>query len=350
MTDLFAPYVLGLMRLRNRFVMAPMTRLRADDAGSPTEDVGAYYAQRAAAGLIITEGIAPSRLGRVAPNAPGLYTDEQTRAWAAVVRRVHQRGGLIVAQLMHAGRITHSSTAGELPVAPSAVTPAGTVLTSHGWTAFEQPRELKRRQIPEVVASFVTAARNAMTAGFDAVEIHSANGWLLHQFLADGVNQRTDDYGGYPANRARLTIEATTAVADEVGWHRVGLRISPGNRYNDIVEQDAEAAYIEVLHGLRARPLYLHLLDQEGQGWPRRLRPHWQGVLIADSGTNVESTLPELRRRASEVPADLVSVGRKFLANPDLVARYAKGQPLNPADEATFYVGGSAGYTDYPAR
>ncbi len=347
--DLFAPYRLGDMLLANRFVMAPMTRLRADYGGVPTRLMVDYYAQRAGAGLIVTEGVQPSATGQVCPHAPGLHTDGQVEGWRAVTSAVHARGGRIAAQLMHAGRISHSSTIGGTPVAPSAVTPAGLAATGAGWAAFERPRALGADELCGVAAEHAHAARRAVAAGFDAVELHAANGWLLHQFLADGTNRRTDGYGGLPANRARFVVEVATAVADAVGPARVGLRISPTNTYNDIADGDPAGTCAALLDGLRGLGLlYLHLLEPDGR-FRAQVRRQWDGVLVANTGDAGPSDLSTARLEVDQGQADLFSIRRGFLANPDLVARLRGGAPLTEPDPTTFYGGGARGYTDYPS-
>lgn len=346
--DLFAPCRLGGMLLDNRIVMAPMTRLRAHADGVPTALMADYYTQRAGAGLIITEGIQPSASGQVCPHAPGLHTDRQVQGWGAVTRGVHDAGGRIVAQLMHAGRISHSSTIGATPVAPSAVTPSGQAATRDGWAQFERPRALRADELPGMVAEHVRAARRAVGAGFDGVELHAANGWLLHQFLAEGTNHRTDGYGGSPANRARFVVEVARAVASAIGPARVGIRISPANTYNDVTELDSAGTYAALLDGLRDLGLlYLHLIGTD-PAFRQQVRRQWHSVLVVNTGDHGASDVTTARGLLEGGEADLFSIGRGFIANPDLVARMRSGAPLTEPDPATFYGGGACGYTDYP--
>lgn len=348
MTDLFAPYRLGSFELANRLVMAPMTRNRTPDT-VPNESNAEYYAQRAGAGLIITEGVQPSAVGQGYPATPGLHTDAQTEGWRKVADAVHARGGRIVAQLMHAGRISHPALAGQTPVAPSAVRPAGQVFTPEGMKDFEAPRALETDELPGVVAEFVDAARRAVAAGLDGVELHAANGYLLQQFLADGTNQRTDAYGGSPENRARLVIEVAQAVVAAVGADRVGIRISPGGTFNDISETEVDATYTALVEGLAPLGLlYLHVIAEADTGYAEGLRKLFDGPVIVNTGFTGPSDLATAQQIVDESAGDLFAIGRGFLANPDLVERLRTGAALNEPDAATFYGGGAAGYTDYP--
>jgi N-ethylmaleimide reductase len=347
--SLFTPFRLTDLELSNRLVMAPMTRNRASADGVPTESMATYYAQRATAGLIVTEGTQPSAVGQGYPFTPGAHTAEQAGGWRRVTDAVHERGGRIVLQLMHAGRISHPSLqpGGALPVAPSAVRPAGQVFTVDGLQDFVEPRALETEEIAGLVREYADAARLAVEqGGFDGVEVHGANGYLPHQFLAEGTNTRTDRYGGSAENRARFLVEVTTAVAAAVGPERVGVRLSPANTFNDIAEQDTEATYAAVLAGLAPLKLaYLHVLDSSPEV-TARLRRGWSGTLIV----NVPG-LPTTRENLEQVlqgGADLVAVGQAFLATPDLVARLQAGAPLNTPDPASFYGGTDAGYLDYP--
>ncbi len=349
-TDLFAPYRLGSMELANRFVMAPMTRNRTPDT-VPNALNAEYYAQRASAGLIVTEGVQPSAVGQGYPGTPGLHTDAQTEGWRAVADAVHARGGRIVAQLMHAGRISHPSLIGTTPVSSSATRPAGQVFTGEGMQDFEVPRALETDELPGVVAEFVDAARRAVAAGLDGVELHAANGYLLQQFLADGVNVRTDAYGGSPENRARFVVEVARAVAAEVGGQRVGIRISPGGTFNDISETEVDATYTALLEGLAPLGLlYLHVVADADTGYAESLRKQFDGPVVVNTGFAGPSDLATAQQVVGEGNGDLFSIGRAFLANPDLVARLQAGAPLNEPDASTFYGGTEQGYTDYPTR
>jgi len=350
MTDLFTSYQLGPLPLANRLVMAPLTRNRADEGQVPGDLAVEYYAQRATAGLIIAEGTQPSAVGQGYPRTPGLHTDEQTAGWRRVADGVHARGGKIVVQLMHTGRIGHRLITGLEPVAPSAIAAAGEVYTDQGMKPFEAPRALETAELPGVVAEFVDSARRAVAAGLDGVELHAANGYLLQQFLADGSNQRTDAYGGSPENRARFVVEVATAVAAEVGGDKVGIRISPGGTFNDISETETAATYAALLDGLAPLGLlYLHLLeDPDTSTFGAALRAQWQGPVIVNTGFTGLSDLATAQSAVDSGAADLFCIGRGFLANPDLVERLSSGAELNEPDPSTFYAGGAKGYVDYP--
>ncbi|WP_410605824.1 alkene reductase [Amycolatopsis sp. lyj-90] len=356
MTTVFDPIYLAGRRLPNRVVMAPMTRSRAyGPGGTVTGLTATYYAQRASAGLIVTEGIQPSAIGQGYPNTPGLHTDEQVKAWKDVTNAVHAAGGTIFAQLMHTGRIGHPSlTADRLaPVAPSPVPAAGQVYTVEGPQDYVTPRELDDDAIRATIADFAAAARNAIAAGFDGVELHSANGYLLHQFLAPNTNQRTDAWGGSPAGRARLAAEVTDAVVAEVGADRVGIRLSPGNPFNDIAETDIDdvtATYTELVTRLARHDLaYLHVIGSPLPTVDTTLRKAWPGTFVLNPMTYPDPTGPDAIDLVAEGSADLIAFGALFLANPDLPRRLALGGPYNAPDPATFYGGDHRGYTDYPA-
>lgn len=350
MTDLFAPYSLGPLELANRLVMAPLTRNRAGDGQVPTELAAQYYAQRATAGLIISEGTQPSASGQGYPRTPGLHTDEQVAGWRLVASAVHSHGGKIVVQLMHAGRISHRSIIGTQPVAPSAVAAAGEVYTEQGMQAFEAPRALETTELAGVLEEYVDAARRAVAAGLDGVELHAANGYLLQQFLADSTNVRTDSYGGSPQNRARFVIEVATAVAAAIGADKVGIRISPAGVFNDIAETETEATYAALLNGLNPLELlYLHVAEGPDTDFHVQLRKQWIGTFIFNTGFTGPSDLATAQQAVDSGATDLFCIGRDFLANPDLVQRLKTGAALNEPDVDTFYSGGAKGYTDYPA-
>jgi N-ethylmaleimide reductase len=348
-TDLFSSYQLGNLQLANRLVMAPLTRNRAGAGEAPTALAAEYYAQRAGAGLIISEGTQPSAVGQGYPHTPGLHTDAQVAGWTLIAEAVHARGGRIIAQLMHAGRISHEAITGLRPVAPSAVTPAGEVFTAKGMKAFEEPRALEATELPGVIAEYVDAARRAVQAGLDGVELHAANGYLLQQFLAEGSNTRTDGYGGSPRNRARFVVEVATAVAQAIGADKVGIRISPGGTFNDIAETETEQTYAALLEGLSPLGLlYLHILEGPATDFHQQLRKQWNGTLILNTGFTGPSDLVTAQEAVDTGTADLFCIGRAFLANPDLVERLRTGADLNEPDMSTFYTGGAKGYTDYP--
>jgi 2,4-dienoyl-CoA reductase-like NADH-dependent reductase (Old Yellow Enzyme family) len=349
MSRAFESLTVGRWQLPQSFVMAPLTRNRAGAGEAPTELAAEYYAQRAGAGLIISEGTQPSAVGQGYPHTPGLHTDQQVAGWTLVAEEVHARGGRIVAQLMHAGRISHQAIIGLRPVAPSSITPAGRVYTEQGMQAFEAPRALKTAELPGVIAEFVDAARRAVAAGLDGVELHAANGYLLQQFLADGSNSRTDGYGGSPQNRARFVIEVATAVAGAIGAGKVGIRISPAGVFNDITETETEQTYAALLDGLNPLGLlYLHILEGPDTDFHEKLRKQWDGAVIFNSGFTGPSDLATAQESVDAGATDLFCIGRGFLANPDLVERLRTGADLNVPDLETFYTGGAKGYTDYP--
>lgn len=354
MTTAFDPVRLAGRTLANRIAMAPMTRSRAYGPGlTPTPSVVEYYRQRASAGLIITEGIQPSVVGQGYPDTPGLHSGEQVAAWRRVTDAVHAEGGTIFAQLMHAGRIGHPVVLPEglVPVAPSAVAPRGQLFTHDGPKDFLTPRELSPEGIRATVEDFASAARNAIEAGFDGVELHGANGYLIHQFLAPNSNRRTDEWGGSVENRIRFAVEVTEAVAAAIGAERTALRISPANPYNDIDEPEPDALYGALVQRLEPLgPGYLHVVESG----PRlreltaALRKQFSGTIVLNAATD-GPTGPEALTLIEDGVADLVSYGALFLANPDLPARLRAGGPFNTADPASFFGGDDKGYTDYPA-
>ncbi|MGK5734199.1 alkene reductase [Streptomyces sp. URMC 124] len=353
MTTAFDPIDLAGVRLSNRIAMAPMTRSRAGEGGTATDLTAEYYAQRASAGLIITEGVQPSVVGQGYPWTPGLHSDEQVASWRKVTDAVHAKGGRIFAQLMHTGRIGHPVLLPEglTPVGPSAVAAVGATFTPEGMKDFVTPRELTGEEVRATVADFAAAARNAIEAGFDGVELHGANGYLIHQFLAPGSNHRTDEWGGSVGNRIRFAVEVTRAVVAEIGAARTGLRISPANPLHSIEEPDAEETYTALIDALEPLGLaYLHIMEgAEIRELTSELRKRFSGVLILNARTD-GPTGPDALALIEDGTADVISYGQLFLANPDLPARLAAGGPFNAADRATFYGGeGAKGYTDYPA-
>lgn len=339
-------------RLTNRIAMAPMTRSRAYGPGlSPTETMAEYYAQRASAGLIVTEGVQPSIGGQGYPDTPGLHSDEQIAGWRKVTDAVHARGGTIFAQLMHSGRIGHPDLLpGELrPVGPSPVTPAGQLFTKEGMKDFTEPRELTPDAIRATVDEYVSAARNAVAAGFDGIELHGANGYLIHQFLAPNTNLRTDEWGGSVENRIRFAVTVTRAVADAIGADRVGLRISPANPVNDMAEPEPDGVYGALVRAIDPIGIaYLHLLEATPELRPltRELRREFSGALVLN--TPHEQGPAERLALVEDGIADLVAYGALFLANPDLPERLRTDGPYNAPDTATFFGGGERGFTDYP--
>jgi N-ethylmaleimide reductase len=336
-------------------VMAPMTRNRAGAGNVPGDLAVTYYAQRASAGLIVTEGTQVSPQGVGYPGTPGIHDDAQTRGWRRVTDAVHERGGRIFAQLWHVGRISHPllQPGGALPVAPSALAAEGQTFTPEGPQPFGVPRALELDEIPAVVEQFAHGARLALAAGFDGVEIHGANGYLVDQFLRDGANRRTDAYGGPVENRARFLLEVTEAVAGVWGTDRVGVRLSPTGSFNSMSDSDPAATFGHATRELdRLGLAYLHVVEplERVPEMPPPvaplLRSLFGGPFILNGGYDLKTGNAALA--AGE--ADLISFGVLFLANPDLPERFAEGAPLNPPDRATFYGGDHRGYTDYPAR
>ena len=355
-SDLFRPLHLGPYRLANRIVMAPLTRSRAGADGVPRPLMAEYYAQRASAGLIIAEGTNISPQARGYAFTPGLFTQAQVEAWQAVTGAVHAKSGRIFVQLWHVGRVSHPSLqpGGALPVAPSAIRPAATSFTEGRFQPCLTPRALETEEISEIVEQYRHAAQNALAAGFDGVEIHAANGYLIEQFLRDSTNRRTDAYGGSRENRARLLLEATEAAVTACGAQRVGIRLSPLSTVNDAgPDSDPETTYAHAVERLNNFGLaYLHVIEGMTQG-PRTvpggfdlqtLRRSFKGQYIANNGYDLELAL-EARRRDL---ADLIAFGRLYIANPDLVERLRLGSRLNLPDRATFFGGGATGYTNYP--
>ncbi len=346
---LLSSYRLGNLTLPNRLVMAPMTRSRAVD-GKPTGETATYYAQRATAGLIVTEGVQPNAVGQSNPFTPGLHDDEQVVAWRVVTDAVHANGGRIFAQLMHGGRVGHVDVAGHRPVGPSAISTGTEVFTPTGMAPAPVPRALETAEVAEQVAAFADAARKAVQAGFDGVELHGANGYLIQQFLSSSANQRTDGYGGSVAGRIRFAVEAVEAVADAVGPERVGIRLSPGGQLQGIVEENVPVLYGELLTAL-PDIAYVHVMATADDEVLMGLRKAWPTAFILNPGGQigeVESTREEGERWLAN-GADLISYGRAYLANPDLVERFRLGLPLaaTPGRETWFQA--PHGYVDYPS-
>ncbi|MFF3438964.1 alkene reductase [Streptosporangium sp. NPDC002721] len=352
MATLFDSYRLGDLTLPNRMVMAPMTRVRAAAGGLATPSMATYYAQRATAGLIVSEGVQPSLVGQSNPGTPGLHTDEQVSAWRPVTAAVHSSGGRIFAQLMHGGRVSHPATTGARPVGPSAVPAVGEVFTPSGPRPAPTPRALDTAEVPEHAESYGRAARRAVEAGFDGVELHGANGYLISQFLSSNANLRTDRYGGSVANRIRFAVEAVSTTVEAVGGARTGIRLSPGGTFWGVRETDVPELYAALLAELVHLDLaYVHLEATADEDVLIGLRRAWPGTLVLNP---VMPMGPKQTGRAEAdhwlgLGADLISFGRGFLANPDLVERLRTGLPVAPVDEATYYQGGDAGYLTYPA-
>lgn len=347
---LLKPFTLGSLKLSSRVVMAPLTRRRAGEGKVPTPLMADYYAQRAGAGLIISESteIDP-RSALDAQGRPGLFNAAQAEAWSHVVDEVHRAGGKIFVQLSHLGRACHPLllTEGESPVAPSAVAGAGVAFTRKGPQPFPIPRALAITEIPDIVDQFADAALLARKAGFDGVEIHAANGYLIDQFIRSGSNLRTDAYGGSAENRVRFLLEVTEAVAALWGVERVGVRLSPWSEFNGMSDEDPLHTFSHAAEALDQIGIaYLHLVEPAGQvqGLAPLLRRKFGGALIVAGGYGRDTA----EEAIDDGTADLVAFGEGFIANPDLPERFRLRLPLNPADRATFYGGGAAGYTDYP--
>jgi N-ethylmaleimide reductase len=352
--DLFTPVRLGDLELANRVVMAPLTRMRSGRPGIPGDLVVEHYAQRAGVGLIVTEGAYPNRESQAFAGQPGIVTDEQAAGWRRVADAVHARGGRIVMQVMHGGRVSHPELTGTRVVGPSAIAIRGAVHVGGGRKEpFPVPHALTTDEVAATVADFAAASERAVAAGLDGVEIHSANGYLLHEFLSPAANQREDRYGGSPENRARFVVEVATAVAAAVGAGRVGIRISPEHNIQDALENDpadVEATYGALVDGLRPLGLaYLSVLHREPAGeLVQDLRRRFAGPLVANSGFGTVTTREEAVQLIEAAHAEAVAVGRPVIANPGLVERWAGEHPENAPDASTFYASGPVGYIDYP--
>ncbi|MBX7143710.1 MAG: alkene reductase [Oligoflexia bacterium] len=363
MTTLFDSFKVGDLVLKNRLVMAPLTRMRSTQPGNVPNKLNAeYYAQRAGAGLIVAEATQISQQGQGYPGTPGIHSPEQVAGWKLVTEAVHRAGGVIFLQLWHVGRISHSShqPGRQAPVAPSAIRPSGKAFTADWQMAdFETPRALELKEISSLLADYVTAAKNAKLAGFDGVEIHGANGYLLDQFLQTGSNQRTDKYGGSIENRTRLLLEVVDAATAIWGKARVGVRLSPHGTFNDMSDSDPVALFSYVLGELGKRGVgYVHLIEPRSsnagagdgniEGAPdnsKIFRGIFKGTLISAGGYTPETA----KQAVASGAADAVAFGRLFISNPDLPRRIQSGAELNRYDRNTFYGGDAKGYTDYPA-
>jgi N-ethylmaleimide reductase len=362
MSTLFDPVQIGDLHLNNRIFMAPLTRMRSKQPGNIPQALNAeYYAQRSSAGLIISEATQISPLGQGYPATPGIHTSEQIEGWKLVTKAVHDKGGKIFLQLWHVGRISHSThhPSEGLPVAPTAIKPSGKVFTADFKQAlYETPRALETSEIPGIVEEYRVAASNAKSAGFDGVEVHGANGYLLDQFLQDGSNKRTDRYGGSIENRARFLLEVVDAVVTVWGKARVGVRLSPYGTFNDMSDSDPVKLFTYVLTELSRRGIaYAHVIEPRATGagggdfaydnapcTADIFRNVFNGTFISAGGYTLETAQAALAGKK----ADAVAFGRIFIANPDLPERFKKNAPLNKYNRATFYGGLEAGYTDYP--
>ena len=349
-SPLLKPITLGSIATANRVLMAPLTRSRANDDGTPTDLQVQYYRQRARAGLIIAEGTQPSQVGKGYTNTPGIHTDAQQAGWARIADAVHGEGGKIVVQLMHVGRMSHPDNSGEQSIAPSAIAPQGQqMFTKNGMQDIPVPRALETDELPGVVADFVSASKRAVAAGLDGVEIHAANGYLLHEFLSDSENQRTDAYGGSADNRARFVVEVVKAVSEAIGADKVGIRISPGHAAGAMTEKDYLDTYLSLVRQIDELGLaYLHILITPTDPVLGAIKGVWHGPLLLNTGFGLDSDRDEMERLIANGTADAVTVGRPYISNPDLVERWTRGAKLTDNDQTTWYGGGAEGYTDYP--
>lgn len=352
---LFSPITLGELKLPNRLVMAPLTRCRSGEDGVPGPIVVEHYRQRASLGLIVSEGTYPSHAGQGFTGQPGLVTDEQVEGWTRVTDAVHAEGGRIFAQVMHAGRVTHEDTnGGRAVVGPSAIAIEGMTRTYKGKQPFPVPHALTEDEIQGVIQEFVQGSLNAIKAGFDGVELHGANGYLLHEFLSPAANQRDDKYGGSPENRVRFVVEVVKAVAEAVGAERVGIRISPEHNVQGATELDRDdlrRTYLLLTQAISPLGLaYLSVLHREPAGeLVQDLRAQFDGAFLLNTGFSIMTTRDEAISLVENNLADAVVVGRPAIANPDLVRRWEEDLPENEPNMATFYTSGPEGYTDYPA-
>ncbi|MBX7172925.1 MAG: alkene reductase [Pyrinomonadaceae bacterium] len=348
MSKLFEPIKIGNIELKNRIIYAPMTRSRANDEGVQPDFVATYYVQRASAGLLITEATNVSPMAKGYVRTPGIYTQEQIESWKKVTEAVHNAGGKIFMQIFHTGRIALPDFLPNnvQPVAPSAVKANGQNYTDDGMKDFVEPRELTIEEVKQTVKDFGNAAKNAIEAGFDGVELHGANGYLVHQFLGSNTNLRTDEYGGSFENRARFLFEVLNAMIAEIGSERVSVRLSPAGQFNNMEETDAEELYKFILPELSKLNLaYFHLGTFDfSKDWHAILRPYYKGNFFAGVGFTKERA----EKLLAEGGADAIVFGTSFLANPDLPARFANNWELNVPDQSTFYTPGEKGYTDYP--
>jgi N-ethylmaleimide reductase len=355
--DLLNQIQIGELTLQNKLAMAPMTRSRASISGVVNDLTVLYYTQRAGAGLIISEGINISEQAIGSPFTPGIYNDEQISAWKNVTNAVHKKGGRIIAQLWHTGRVGHSmEKGGNLPVAPSAIPILGQQhYTSQGPKEYETPRELANSEIIQVIQDYRQAAINAMNAGFDGIELHAAFGYLPNQFLAESSNQRNDEYGGSIQNRTRFVLEVMQSMIEAIGENKVGIKLSPSNPYNSIIDSNPTALYNHLIKELDKMPLmYIHLMNaifptDNLPQYPRNVVDTFGTItkhfIIANGGYTKKTAEQELEKGITK----MISFGALFLANPDLPMRFELNSELNPVDRSTFYGGGEKGYTDYPS-
>ncbi len=353
-SKLFEPYKMGAITLSNRTAMAPLTRNRAVAGLVPNPLAIEYYGQRASAGLLITEASQVSQQGQGYQDTPGIYSKEQVAGWRKITDRVHERGGHIFIQLWHVGRVSHTDLQANnaAPVAPSAIRAKGKTFVGNTFADVSEPRALTLEEIPGIIESYKRGAANAIEAGFDGVEIHGANGYLLDQFAKDGANKRTDAYGGSIENRARLMLEVSKTITETIGAERTGIRLSPVTPANDISDSNPQPLFDHIVDQLNALKLvYIHVIEG-ATGGPRDIAPfdydgirkRFGGTYIANNGYDFKLANEVLEKNR----ADLIAFGKPFISNPDLVERLKRGAPLNEPDRTTFYGGGAKGYTDYP--
>lgn len=352
MSKLFESLKIGNTELKNRIVMAPMTRSRADDEGVQPDYAAKYYAQRASAGLIITEAVNISPMAKGYVRTPGIYTAEQIESWRKIADAVHAEDGKIFMQIFHTGRVALPDflPGNQKPVAPSPVRAKGQNYTDDGMKDFVEPRELTIEEIKQIVKDFANAAKNAIDAGFDGVELHAANGYLVHQFLGTNTNLRTDEYGGSDENRARFLLEIVDAISQSIGAEKLAVKLSPTVPFNDMQDANAEVFYPFVVKRLNDKTLaYLHIGFEETPTmnikWHEILRPVYKGIYFANGGFTRESGEKLLEKNG----ADAIVYGKLFISNPDLPERFKQNAELAAFDESTFYTPGETGYTDYPS-
>ena len=348
---LFDPYTLTNLHLPNRIAMAPMSRVRSNPEGLATPSMAAHFAQRATAGLLITDGIQPSRQGQANPSSAGLHTDAQVESWKQVTSAVHANGGRIFGQIMHGGRISHPDTSGVQPVGPSAIAARNTMIfTPTGPQPVPVPRALSTSEAADEARVYAAAAVRAVDAGFDGVELHGANGYLIGQFLSSSANHRTDVYGGSITGRIRFAVEAASAAVDAIGSNRVGIRLSPGAGIWDAIDEDVPELYGALLSELATLDLaYVHLTASTDEETLVGLRRTWPGALIMNP-SRPAGTAPNALAEADHwlgLGADVISFGRAYIGNPDLVERLRSDLPLREADADTYYAGGDNGYLTY---
>lgn len=354
MPDLFDPIELGDFSAKNRIFMSPLTRARAGRDAVPTPIMAKYYEQRAGAGLIISEATGISREGLGWPYAPGIWSDEQVEAWKPITKAVHEKGGRIVCQLWHMGRMVHSSVTGLQPVAPSATTAPRYAHTYDGKVPYETARALQLEDISRIVSDYETAARNAIRAGFDGIQLHAANGYLIDEFLRDGTNHRTDEYGGSPENRIRFLSQVVSRIVATIGAEKTGVRLSPNGDTQGCLDSAPETVFVPAAAELeRLGVAWLELREVGPEGTfgstdQPKLSPEIRKVFRRPLVLNQDYTFEAAQEDVQQGRADAIAFGRKFISNPDLPIRFAKGLPLEPDDMATWYSRGEHGYTDYP--